>query len=249
MLKGCRMHLRVAILGCMALVLLLFASCGVESVAEHESRMAEELSQFGQSAAVTEESSATQAASEASETSSVQLPAGGQQGGTGVLPSGPVTQAPAPGQQPNAAPGAPEHKPAATQPPKQDTPPAPSEVKKIAVALSVTCTDAVGDTRLPGSIQLPSDGILLKQTTVTLQEGQSVFRALELACAASGTPLVSQSSMFGAYVQRIGPIGEKDCGPQSGWKYKVNGVTPGMASDAYQLKNGDTVEWYYATKV
>ncbi len=31
------------------------------------------------------------------------------------------------------------------------------------------------------------------------------------------------------------------------WQYKVNGVMPQIGADAYQLKDGDTVEWFFAS--
>ena len=48
---------------------------------------------------------------------------------------------------------------------------------------------------------------------------------------------------FGPYVAQIGlyPAG----GP-SGWVYKVNGVSPPVGADQYQLKEGDSVLWYWA---
>ena len=45
---------------------------------------------------------------------------------------------------------------------------------------------------------------------------------------------------------RAGGLSEKDCGGQSGWKYSVNGTTPGKGCSAYTLGDGDTVLLYYA---
>jgi hypothetical protein len=48
---------------------------------------------------------------------------------------------------------------------------------------------------------------------------------------------------FGAYVAQIGRRPGSDT---TGWVYKVNGVSPPVGADAYELKEGDRVLWYFA---
>ena len=50
----------------------------------------------------------------------------------------------------------------------------------------------------------------------------------------------------GAYISEIAGLKEKQCGKYSGWKYKVNGVVPGVACSSYELHENDVIEWYYA---
>ena len=52
------------------------------------------------------------------------------------------------------------------------------------------------------------------------------------------------SASFGSYVDQIGRYA---AGGSSGWVFKVNGVSPPVGADAVQLKDGDTVLWYWAT--
>ena len=52
------------------------------------------------------------------------------------------------------------------------------------------------------------------------------------------------SSSFGNYVDQIGFY---PAGGQSGWVFKVNGVSPPVGADQVQLKDGDVVLWYWAT--
>jgi len=52
------------------------------------------------------------------------------------------------------------------------------------------------------------------------------------------------ASSFGNYVDQIGFY---PAGGDSGWVFKVNGVSPPVGADQLQLKDGDTVEWYWAT--
>ena len=60
------------------------------------------------------------------------------------------------------------------------------------------------------------------------------------------TGLAVKTSYGGSYVYSIDGIAE-DSGGTAGWKYKVNGVTPGtVAADEYKLEDGDEVEWFWA---
>jgi len=54
---------------------------------------------------------------------------------------------------------------------------------------------------------------------------------------------VAQSS-FGPYVDQVG---RHPAGGTNGWTYKVNGVSPPVGADKYELKDGDRVLWYWAT--
>jgi hypothetical protein len=48
---------------------------------------------------------------------------------------------------------------------------------------------------------------------------------------------------FGSYVDQIG---RWPAAGNAGWVFKVNGALPPVGADAVQLRNGDTVLWYYA---
>jgi hypothetical protein len=51
------------------------------------------------------------------------------------------------------------------------------------------------------------------------------------------------TSSFGAYVDQIGRF---PAAGQTGWVYKVNGVSPPVGATEYRLRAGDTVLWYWA---
>src|SRR6476659_773764 len=53
---------------------------------------------------------------------------------------------------------------------------------------------------------------------------------------------VTQTS-FGPYVDQVGRYGGS---ASSGWVFKVDGASPPVGADQVQLKDGDTVLWYYA---
>ncbi|MGD0713513.1 MAG: DUF4430 domain-containing protein [Gaiellaceae bacterium] len=68
--------------------------------------------------------------------------------------------------------------------------------------------------------------------------------ALQAAARAGEFYVHVASSSFGNYVDQIGYYpGAGD----AGWVFKVNGVSPPVGADQVQLKDGDTVEWYWAT--
>jgi len=89
---------------------------------------------------------------------------------------------------------------------------------------------------------LKEDGVLLDKTTVTMEENSSVYDLLTYVCTVNGIAIEYNGTN---YVQGIGFLYEYDCGPISGWMYKVNGVFPRDACGDYILKDGDEVEWRY----
>ena len=97
---------------------------------------------------------------------------------------------------------------------------------------------------------VPSDGTVLKVTTVEFEEGETVFDILERVCRTKGIQLeYSWSPMYGtSYIEGINHLYEFDCGDQSGWIYKVNAVAPNYGASAYTLKAGDSIKWLYSCR-
>lgn len=123
-------------------------------------------------------------------------------------------------------------------------------------AETVTCTIAISCATILDNMDslvdskkdiIPSDGTILATTTVTVEEGQSVYDALRKACQQAGIPLdASGANAYGTtYVKGINNIYEFDCGSLSGWKYCVNGVYPNYGCSSYILKEGDRIVWNY----
>lgn len=94
---------------------------------------------------------------------------------------------------------------------------------------------------------VPSDGAILRKTTVGFNEGETVYDVLQRICKSKGIQLeASWSPIYGSsYVEGINHLYEFDCGPQSGWVYKVNGWCPNYGCSAYKLGNGDAISWLY----
>ena len=94
---------------------------------------------------------------------------------------------------------------------------------------------------------VPDDGVILRATTVTFTEGESVYDVLERVCRDNGIQMeASWSGKYGsAYVEGIANLYEKDVGDTSGWMYKVNGWFPNYGCSGYTLSQGDVISWVY----
>ena len=114
----------------------------------------------------------------------------------------------------------------------------------VAVSLSVDCQAAV-EAGSATALAVSDNGVM-RSDALSLDAGTSVYDAL----VASGAALVTQGvqgSPPGVYVFSIDGLPEGEAGPQSGWKYYVNGSDPGMSCDKYVLSDGDVIEWRYVT--
>ena len=72
---------------------------------------------------------------------------------------------------------------------------------------------------------------------------ESPLDALETASALGEFYYHVTTTSFGPYVDQVGRFPALG---QTGWVFKVNGVSPPVGADQVQLKEGDTVLWYWA---
>jgi hypothetical protein len=72
---------------------------------------------------------------------------------------------------------------------------------------------------------------------------ESALDALESASVLGEFYYHVTTTSFGPYVDQIGRYAGVG---QTGWAYKVNGVSPPVGANEARLKNGDTVLWYWA---
>ena len=94
---------------------------------------------------------------------------------------------------------------------------------------------------------VPKDGTILPSTKVTFTEGETVFDVLRRVCDAAQLQIeYSYTPLYESYyVEGINHLYEFDCGPESGWMYKVNDWFPNYGCSAYTLKDGDDIVWCY----
>ena len=105
-------------------------------------------------------------------------------------------------------------------------------------------TDNLNEEKAPF---VPKDGTILPKTTVSFAEGDTVFEVLKKVCDAADLQIeYSYTPMYESYyIEGINHLYEFDCGPESGWMYKVNEWFPNYGCSAYTLKNGDDIVWCY----
>ena len=91
--------------------------------------------------------------------------------------------------------------------------------------LTVSCENLLGDSRADPSLlaAVPADGLLIPPAAVEVLEGDTAFSLLERVCAERGLALEAQRGIGSVYVQGIGGVREFDCGPLSGWLFRING--------------------------
>lgn len=153
----------------------------------------------------------------------------------------------------------PENEPAEPPAPAPEPTPAPEEPSTPPpeeLTTSYTCTFSIDcltvldnweDLKSSKVDVVPSDGVILSAVTATFSEGESVFDVLQRVCRDNGVSLEAEwtPGYNTAYIEGIGNLYERDCGPVSGWMYSVNGQFPGIGCSAYQLAEGDSVAFRY----
>lgn len=140
--------------------------------------------------------------------------------------------------------------------------PAAVSAKNQSVDTSVThqCTIAINcSTILDNMVDLdkaktslvPGDGVILKQTTVTFYEGETVLDVLKRVTKKNSIQMEFSDNVVysGAYVEGIANLYEKDCGGNSGWQFCVNGWYPNYSCSNYVVTDGDAIEWNYTCNV
>ena len=76
---------------------------------------------------------------------------------------------------------------------------------------------------------------------IMLTAGSNALDALIVAAKDMGVEVKCN----GDYVTRIGDLGEKSCGPISGWMYDVNGEMPNESAVKYIVRDGDVITFTF----
>lgn len=127
---------------------------------------------------------------------------------------------------------------------------APGEGKKLCT-ISIECKTILSHMDKLDSAKkpfVPEDGIILPETSVELQQGDTVFDILSRVCKERKIHMeASYTPLYGTYyVEGIHQLYEFDCGKDmSGWKYFVNGVSVNYSCSKYKVKPGDVICWRY----
>lgn len=94
---------------------------------------------------------------------------------------------------------------------------------------------------------VPANGVILAASSINIKDGDTVFDVLKKACELADIQLeYSYTPLYGNYyIEGINNLYEFDCGEQSGWMYKVNGVFPDHGCSDYYLSAGDEIVFCY----
>ncbi len=116
--------------------------------------------------------------------------------------------------------------------------------------LSIVCgelLDRLEDLPEQTRALVPENGVVLADTQVDFEDGESVFDVLQRVCRDTGIHLeFSVTPAYdSAYIEGIANLYEMDCGPLSGWSYTVNGLSPNYGCGQYTVAAGDVICWAY----
>lgn len=115
----------------------------------------------------------------------------------------------------------------------------------VATTITIRCDTVAGKAE-----HIPSDGVILAETTVMLADDATAFDQLVLAVREHELHMDKEEGAMGSvYVKGLANLYEFDYGDLSGWVFFVNGKSAEVGCGEYKLKAGDKVEWLYTTEL
>ena len=124
------------------------------------------------------------------------------------------------------------------------------KTEPLSCYLSISCEtilNNMGQLKKGKDVLVPADGMLFYKTAVNFYAGESVYDILKRVTRENGIHMdVNFVPMYNsAYIKGIGNLYEFDCGPGSGWMYRVNGWYPNYGVSRYVPQNGDEIQLLY----
>ncbi|MBO6108585.1 MAG: DUF4430 domain-containing protein [Eubacterium sp.] len=97
---------------------------------------------------------------------------------------------------------------------------------------------------------IPENGVFFSGK-LEYQKGLTVYDALKKICDDNNILLDSRYTPIYEtyYVSGIGNLYEFDCGSESGWKYSVDGIVPGVGCSRYEIAKGDRIVFFYDIEI
>jgi hypothetical protein len=126
------------------------------------------------------------------------------------------------------------------------TPPAAKENASGTITMTIRC-DTVAERA--DHRYIPESGVILDVTKFDIADGETAYDILTQAARTYSIQLDTKGSGDMVYVAGINYLYEYDFGELSGWMYRVNSDTPSVGAGAYELSDGDFVEWLYSTNI
>lgn len=112
------------------------------------------------------------------------------------------------------------------------------------VTISINCDVIKGK-----GDHVPENGVILAETEIEFEEGDTVYNALARVCAANKIHVETSGAEKTVYIEGINNIYETDFGDLSGWTFWVNGDSPSVSCGDYELTDGDIIEWRYTLEL
>ena len=127
----------------------------------------------------------------------------------------------------------------------------PSDTEGLTCTLEIRCDavlDHLDELDPEKANAIPESGIVLPATRVSFTSGDSAYDILRRTCLSNGIEISYDYAvnLSGYYIENLAGLAERECGPQSGWMYKVNGWFPNYGSSRYQVCDGDVIVWSYS---
>ena len=88
-----------------------------------------------------------------------------------------------------------------------------------------------------------ADKGVLYEASSTAKKGATVYEAL----IDTGLDLTVTTSSGTTYIDGIEGIVASEVGPNAGWLFTVNGESPNVGADAYQIADGDEIVWTFTS--
>ena len=115
--------------------------------------------------------------------------------------------------------------------------------KTVTVKVEIDCSEIIKNyddlsPELKSEKYVPSNGIILEETTVEVKEGASAVDILKAVSKEHDIPI----DVSAGYAKSINHISEKSCGEMSGWVYEINNE---MYMDEYKAADGDLITWKF----
>lgn len=111
-------------------------------------------------------------------------------------------------------------------------------IGEVTVSIEASCAEDLDEKGI-----IPEGGIILKEVTLPLAEGETVYDITIEVCRLYSIGI--ESAAGSSYIRGIAFIYEFDFGELSGWTYAVNGISPSVGCGDYTLSDGDRIEWIY----
>lgn len=113
--------------------------------------------------------------------------------------------------------------------------------------VTITCKTAMKSEKLKPAMQkiLPSDGVILEKYTVDFSEGETIFEVVSRVTKENKIHMEYSGNAKIPYIEGISNLYEFECGPLSGWMYRVNSWFPSFSMGQYKVERGDEIELVY----